>query len=191
VILLAAVLAGLLIGALRARYQKLPWQPPKLHYVWLVALGFSCQFFTIYLPLTRDLFPDWLVSLSLVTSQAILLVFCLLNRDKPGLVVLGIGLGLNLLVIIANGGFMPLPTVTAQRLLPPDLYDQLQVGIRLGPGSKDILLPESWIVFPFLADRFGSPPNFLRPLAFSIGDIFIAVGVIWLLAVPDRPRVAQ
>jgi hypothetical protein len=101
--------------------------------------------------------------------------------------VLAVGLGLNLVVIVANGGFMPLPVETARSLLPQAVYDQLQVGSRLGSGSKDVLLPESSIVFPWLADRFGSPASFPRPFAFSLGDILIAVGVIWLLATANAP----
>lgn len=188
-ILLSAVLAGLLLGALNAWRQHRSWQPPRLRHVWLVFVGFSFQFFVIYLPLTRIQVPDWVASLSLIASQAILLAFCVLNHDKPGLVLLAAGLGLNLLAIVANGGFMPLPTETARSLLPQAVFDQLEVGTRLGPGSKDILLPESSIILPWLADRFGSPPGLTHPFAFSLGDLLIAAGVIWVLAVPDRPQV--
>jgi hypothetical protein len=103
------------------------------------------------------------------------------------MMVLAVGLGLNLVVILANGGFMPLPVETARSLLPQAVFDQLQVGSRLGSGSKDVLLPQSSIVFPWLADRFSSPAGFPRPFAFSLGDILIAAGVIWLLAIPSTP----
>lgn len=190
-ILLAAVLAGILLGTLNASIHKVPWQAPKLEHVWLVVAGFLFQFFSIYLPASRSRLSDGLASLLLVASLGTLLAFCLLNRSRPGMIVLAAGLGLNLLVIVANGGFMPLPFETARSLLPQDALDQLEIGRRLGPGSKDVLLPESSIVFPWLSDRFATPAGFIRPFVFSVGDLFIALGVIWLLASSRAPSTTK
>jgi len=187
VILLLAVLAGILLGILRAWHYHVPWQPPRLDLLGLVPLGFSLQFFAIYLPYTRSLFPDWLAGLFLVASQAILLGFCLLNIRKPGLVLMATGLALNLVAIIFNGGFMPLPVETARSMLPPPVFEQLEVGGRVGVGSKDVLLPQGSIALPWLADRFVSPAGFLKPFLFSIGDVLVALGVLLLLSQPTRP----
>ena len=190
-ILAVAVFAGVLIGILNARFHKVPWHPPELAHIWLVALGFSLQFLAIYLPVTRRFFPDWLASLYLIVSQGLLLVFCLVNVKKPGIIVLAIGLSLNLAAILANGGFMPLPTDTARSLLPRAVFDQLTVGGRLGTGSKDILLPTEWINLPWLADRLKSPAGFLRPFVFSLGDVLIALGVVWSLTKFDTSYVSK
>jgi hypothetical protein len=107
------------------------------------------------------------------------------------MVLLGTGLALNLAAIILNGGFMPLPVETARALLPPPTFAQLVVGAPIGPGSKDILLPESSIVLPWLADRFGSPAGVNRPFAFSIGDVFVALGVIVLLSRAPDPEASH
>lgn len=190
-ILVVAVLVGIFIGVLNARLHRASWHPPALNHVWLVALGFLPQFLAVYLPVTRIRFPDWLASFYLIVSLGILLVFCLLNIKKPGMVLLAIGLGLNLVVILANGGFMPLPTGTAHDLVPEAVYEQLQVGSRLGFGSKDILLPEGSIKLPWLADRFRSPAGFFHPFVFSVGDVFIALGVVWLLSRPGASDATQ
>ena len=190
-ILAAAVLVGAVIGLINARLHKVAWHPPELEQIWLVALGFLLQFIAIYLPVTRIRFPDWLASLYLIVSQDLLLVFCLANIKKPGMVLLATGLILNLAAILANGGFMPLPTDTAGSLLPQAFFDQLKVGVRLGPGSKDILLPLEAINLPWLADRLKSPAGFYRPFVFSVGDVLVALGVIWLLAKVDTSDVSQ
>ena len=190
-LLLWAVLAGILLGVINARLHKTSWRPPRLGWLWLVLLGFGLQFFAIYLPLTRGFFPDRLVGTLLVISQAILLAFCLLNIRRPGMGLLTTGLALNLAVIVLNGGLMPLPVETARALLPPPNFAQLEVGAPLGPGSKDILLPESSIRLPWLADRFASPAVFDRLFVFSIGDVLVALGVSVLLAQIPKPEASH
>jgi hypothetical protein len=51
-------------------------------------------------------------------------------------------------------------------------------------GAKDILLPPEDIHFEWLADRFLPPSWFRYQVAFSLGDVFIALGAFWLLANP-------
>jgi hypothetical protein len=146
-----------------------------------VVLGFLPQLFAFYLPFTRQQYPDWLASGSLVLSQLTLLAFGLVNLRLPGMPLLIFGLGCNLVVILANGGFMPLPVETASRLVSPHVMDSLEVGGRIGYASKDILLPGEQISLPFLSDRFVSPAFFPYRFAFSIGDVFIGIGAFWLL----------
>jgi len=107
------------------------------------------------------------------------------------MVILATGLALNLTVIVLNGGFMPLPVETARALLPPPTVALLEVGAPIGLGSKDILLPESSIVLPWLADRFRSPAGINRTFVFSIGDVFVALGVIVLLSRAPDPEASH
>lgn len=177
-ILLSAIVAGLLVGMLVSWRTKTTWQPPAFKYGWLVVAGFLPQFLAFFLPATRSTFPDWLASVSLVGSQVILLVFCLLNRNLPGIFLINIGLGLNLIVILANGGFMPLPIETAAYLVPQEALAKIESGSRIATGSKDILLPTSEIILPWLSDRFFMP---FSKFVYSFGDVMIAIGAFWLL----------
>jgi hypothetical protein len=178
VILLSAIVAGLLVGMLVSWRTKTTWQPPTFKYGWLVVAGFLPQFLAFFLPTTQSTFPDWLASVSLVGSQVILLVFCLLNRNLPGIFLINIGLGLNLIVILANGGFMPLPIETAAYFVPQEALAKIESGSRIATGSKDILLPTSEIILPWLSDRFFMP---FSKFVYSFGDVMIAIGAFWLL----------
>lgn len=180
-LLLTSVGAGILTGLLVSKYRRQIWHPPIFNSLWLVCLGFLPQFLSFYLPATRQLIPDKLASLSLVSSQVLLIGFAWKNRTLPGMPLLLVGLGCNLAVILLNGGFMPLAVETAAKYIDQNILDNLVIGERIGKASKDILLPESQILLPWLADRFISVRLLSKQYIFSVGDVFVALGVFWLL----------
>ena len=182
-VLLLAIAAGLLAGVSWARWHGHPYQSPELQHLWLVFVAFLPQFIVVYLPITRRLFPDWLVVGLLFTSQIILLVFVWLNRYILGMSILLCGVMLNIAVMTGNGGFMPISPQTASRLVSEDILRDVQSGSRF--GIKDILLHPEDTRFEWLADRFLPPSWFPYQVAFSLGDVFIALGVFWLLAKPS------
>ena len=181
-VLLLAIAAGLLAGVGWARWHGQPYQPPELQHLWLVFVAFLPQFIVVYLPITRRLFPDWLVVGFLLASQIMLLAFVWLNRRIMGMSILLCGVVLNILVMTTNGGFMPISPQTASRLVSEDSLRDVQPGSRF--GTKDILLRPEDTRFEWLADRFLPPAWFPYQVAFSLGDVFIALGVFWLLAKP-------
>ncbi|MCE7861897.1 MAG: hypothetical protein DYG86_19215, partial [Chloroflexi bacterium CFX2] len=57
---------------------------------------------------------------------------------------------------------------------------------------KDILLEPQDTRFEILADRFLSPAWSTYQVAFSLGDVFLAAGVFWLLArVPGKDTLPE
>jgi hypothetical protein len=180
-VLLSAVIAGLFVGILRAKWNQDKWQPPMLQHIWLVLVAFLPQLFAFYLPFTRSHVSHSLAAICLVSSQVGLLLFCWLNRRTAGIPLLAGGLILNLLAISANGGLMPLSIDTAALFLPANVLQKLHVGSRLSSSSKDILLPAAAVVFSWFADRFVSPAWFQYRFVFSLGDILISLGAFWLL----------
>jgi hypothetical protein len=186
VILFIAVVLGLLAGWVRFRWNHSTWQPPEFQHAWLVVVFFVPQLLAFYVPVIRSLMPTPLVAVCLVTSQIGLLLFCLFNWHLTGIPILAAGLFLNLLVISANGGLMPLSDKTATYLLPEQVISNLEIGGRFGI-SKDVLLSPEMIVFPWLSDRFLSPGWIPYRFIFSLGDILVAAGAFFLLAFTTKP----
>jgi len=110
------------------------------------------------------------------------LAFVWINRRLPGMQVLLVGLLLNLIVMAVNGGWMPISPEVASRVLGDNVQKHVNLGSRF--GQKDILLPAQNMHLAFLSDRFLLPAWSPYQVAFSAGDILIAVGAFWLMAGP-------
>jgi hypothetical protein len=179
-ILLYAVALGLVAGLARARLNGRPFQslPPKHNGLLFAAM--LLQMLAFNFPATRRLIPDQLASFLLVSTQICLLAFIWLNRSQPGFLIVGGGLILNLLVIITNGGWMPLSPQVAGELFPGLSANSLHAGMRVG-WSKDILLLQDETHLWWLSDCLLLPTWFPLRAAFSPGDILIAAGVFWAL----------
>lgn len=179
-VLLIAVLLGLLAGWVRAWYGGRHFAIPELHLPWLAAVAFVPQWLAFFGAATRSRFSARGAAVALVTSQLLLSVFGLANRHHPAFKLLTVGLLLNLTVITANGGLMPISPETIRRLTSDDPDNRWQTGERFG-YTKDRILAETDTRLAWLSDRFilaGWLPN---RVAYSLGDVLLAVGACWFL----------
>ncbi|MCK6583664.1 MAG: DUF5317 domain-containing protein [Anaerolineales bacterium] len=189
-ILLIAVLAGFTTGMVVMWARRQSYRPPDLQYLWLVFLAYLPQFAIIYIPGIRQQVSDLWAAIHLTASQLLLLGFAWLNRKLPGMLILLIGAALNFAVMTANGGFMPISPQTASRIFTREELNEISLGERI--GIKDILLEPQDTRFEILADRFLSPAWSTYQVAFSLGDVFLAAGVFWLLArVPGKDTLPE
>ena len=181
-VLVLGIAVGWLFGLLRAWITGKPYRVPAISKVWLVLAAVFPQLLIYQIPYTAGWFSDtWAIAV-LVASQLVLLVFIWINRDLAGIRILGLGLLLNLLVITLNGGLMPLAPETAQALypeVPPSIW---QLGSRPGMSKNIILLVEDTRL-AWLSDSILLPEWFPWTRALSPGDLFIVLGVFWLLAI--------
>ena len=111
---------------------------------------------------------------------ALLLVGLWLNREQPGLPLAFVGILLNALAVIANGGFMPVwePSLVAAGLTPADVGSAFHkvVGATAGGGIPSDFLASAGP----LGDIIPIPIPFLRNVA-SIGDLLLAAGLAFFL----------
>lgn len=179
-ILLSALVLGLLAGWGWARWQRRPYQVPDLKSVWLIPAALVPQVAAAYIPGLRSPASLPIAAGALPLSLLVFLVFVWLNRRLPGMPVLLAGLILNLVVISANGGWMPISPKTASQLPAGEAIELSSPGTRF--GQKDVVLRPEDTRFEFLSDRFLTPDWFHYPVAFSLGDVLVAIGAFWLLA---------
>jgi hypothetical protein len=161
---------------------------PKVHLKsgWLALFALAMQAVAIFAPLGFDDTPKRLL---FQLSYLILLIFIVVNLPRPGIAIIGIGLLLNMLPIVANGGLMP---VTAEHLARAGATDSIagkQEGDAI-PYSKNVLKSEGNTHFYDLSDRIVvDNPFFFR--VFSVGDVVIAAGLVVMLGDLFLPRVRR
>ena len=120
--------------------------------------------------LRRFIFPS---------TYVLLLAFVILNRRRIGFLVIGVGMLLNFLAIVSNGGLMPVTPANVEKAGMGSKIEGVELGEAI-PRSMNVLLEESDTNLQWLSDRFtwGSPGPFS---VFSIGDVIIAAGLIVVL----------
>ena len=179
-ILLLAVLAGLFVGSIRAILRTTSFVVPPLRRSWFLFIAVLPQLFIFYLPIAQGLVTDFAVAVTLVVSQTLLLLFGWWNRRYKAFWLLTAGLFCNLLVIVSNGGLMPMSPETLQTLISVERAEAWHPGERIG-NTKDRLLLEETTNFAWLSDRFTLPRLFGYAVAYSFGDLLIAIGAFWFL----------
>lgn len=107
----------------------------------------------------------------LILSQVALSWLLVLNRHVPGAKLFAVGIVLNVAVMVANGGWMPVTPETYRFVHP----DRTVADYSRPPASKNIVLPRSETRLWLLSDivRISLP---WRQTAISVGDVFLVGG---------------
>jgi hypothetical protein len=175
VIVLVIVVALLRGGSLRnfAAIQ-LRWLP-------LVIAGFALQLL-IFTPFAQSPLIAFATLPIYVLSLALLAIWVAANWRIPGMALIAIGLALNVAVIAANGGHMPvLPE--AARLAGQ--YEALAAG---DPRtSKHELMEMEQARLWLLSDIIVIPRGVPGAVVLSVGDIVLTVGIAILCYSTIRP----
>ncbi len=122
-------------------------------------------------------------------SFVLLVTFVVLNRWRVGFLVIGIGMLLNLSVIVANGGLMPIAPSTMERAGLEDELAELELGDSV-PQTKNVLLDEGDTHLELLSDRITWGSSGPVPV-FSIGDAVIGIGLIIILVELLLPKLQR
>lgn len=179
-LLLYSIAAGLLLGRLAGgRLDGLASVRFRLAPIALGGLLFQLVLFS---PVATERVGDAGPVLYVASTLAVL-VALLANLRLPGLWVLAVGAALNLVAIVANGGYMP---------SSPEAWMALN-GLPEVPTAAytNSALMTSTTAFPALGDIFVFPHPLPLANVFSIGDVLIAVGAIVFLVWQMRTAMPQ
>ncbi|MCA1840363.1 MAG: DUF5317 domain-containing protein [Actinobacteria bacterium] len=159
-------MAGIAIGLIRGgRFSNL--SSIKFRYPWLVFVGLAIQIAgELLAAFVNPAFREGGRGLTtLAVSYAALIAFVVLNREQPGASLIALGLALNLLVILPNGG-MPV-SAHAAHIAGFDPSGYLGTALKhraMGPGT----------IFSWLGDVIPIPG---LGKVVSVGDIVLGLGV--------------
>jgi hypothetical protein len=124
---------------------------------------------------------------TILATQAAVTAVALANLRLRWMSVLAAGLLMNLVVMAANGGLMPVSPETLARSGNGHVLQRVGPGQPL-PRSKDVILPVEQTRLALLSDVLVLPG---RPGSFSPGDVLIAAGAFLVLqAAVAAPRAA-
>jgi hypothetical protein len=183
VILLVGLILGLIAGCVRAWLAGRSYNLPGIQRGELALFSFLPQALAFFIPQTSQFISMRWAAFILPISLGILALFAWFNRRLQGFWLLGLGLLLNLAVIVANGGLMPISPETLQIVHGASAQGNQAAEIidSRAFGTKSILLPAEETRLEWLADRFTVPEELPIQFAFSLGDIFLAAGAFWVL----------
>lgn len=179
-LLLYAIVAGVLVGTL-AGGRIAALADLRIRWLGIAVAGLAFQLALFSEPVAERVGAAG--PILYVASTAVVFVVLLRNLDLPGLPVVAMGAALNLLAIVANGGYMPSDpaawhALTGVAAVPTDDFSNSAL---MGPGTA----------LPWLADVFVLPRPVPLANVFSLGDVIIAVGIAWCVATSMRQHGAS
>ena len=170
---LLAVPLALLCGGRLGRIAEL-----RLRALWLFFLAFGIQvvaFPFAFLPWTTG---EDAAKVLWLASYGCLLVAAVLNRRILGAQVVALGMALNLVAILSNGGRMP---------ATPEAMQAAGLDFAVKHNSVAAAEPNlSWLV-----DRFAAPDWVPLTNVYSVGDVIIALGAMVLVVAATEARLPR
>ena len=159
---------------------RLRFPDVQLRIAGIVPAALAIQLIAIFADLGSD---DIFRRILFIASYLLLIVFVFANVRRASIALFGVGVLLNFLPIITNGGLMP---ITPETLLKTgDVPEDARIGEWVR-DTKDVLLERDDVHLYFFSDRLTSDLSPFR--AFSIGDVVLVGGVVFLLLDLLLPR---
>ena len=171
-ICVAALLAVAVTGGRLRRLAEV-----RLRHAWLLWAALADQI--IIISVIPDSHPVVLGSAH-VASYLAAGAFLLINRNLPGVWLIGVGGALNGLVITLNGGTLP-ASATALQDSGRDISSE--------QFNNSAVLADPRL--PMLGDVFSTPSWLPIDNVFSLGDLAIWLGVVWFLWRTCRPQAGR
>jgi hypothetical protein len=169
---LLALVVGLLAGGRLHRLGRVPLRHPLLFVVALLLKA---------LAMAAPSRSQWALAGAMAPyvhlgAYLLLVIALLLNWRLVDLRIVALGVGLNLLVLAANRGYMPTDLRAVERMGEPRKVADLRAG-RIG---LSIVADEKTHLNP-LGDCIAPPRWYPRRAPFSAGDVLITIGACLLI----------
>jgi hypothetical protein len=165
------IIFGLLVGFLRRGSLK-GFLNIRLRYGWIFPFLLLIQF-VIYAFQSSH---QWVAEISTYTFMLVYVVgfiFLWINRKEMGFFVVLVGAFLNFLVMLVNGGRMPVSLEAAEAVLDPFYAETLRNGIIYG---KHVAMT-AHTHLSFLGDIIPLTKPYYKHQVVSIGDIVESIGI--------------
>ncbi|MBI5305933.1 MAG: DUF5317 domain-containing protein [Chloroflexi bacterium] len=105
------------------------------------------------------------------------------NFRIPGMRFVAVGLAANLLAIVFNGGYMP---------ASPEALTLAGYSAIPGRITNNSIVMDANTALYFLCDIFAIPKGFIFPNVFSIGDVLLTLGGVYLIQKSlVKPKMSQ
>lgn len=166
---LIGIVAAVLAGADLRRLAHLPVQ--RLWLVW-VAIGVQVGVLSVF----GAFLAGPVGNVIHLATYGFVAAFVMVNRRIRGVVTMGIGGGMNLAAIIANGGVMP-ASAAAWRA----------AGKADASGFENSF-PVDDPKLAWLGDVFALPAGWPLANVFSAGDVLLVLGLVWMVYHAGRPE---
>ena len=169
------IIFSILIGILR-KGNLINLTQVSLKKIELILLACLIQAGLIFLGERKVKFVLDYSSYAMIFSYIVLLLAVWYNKNVKGMNFITLGIVFNFIVIVANGGHMP---VLLDSLYKAGL-DNFAITLKEGTYVTHTLITEKTL-FRFLADVIPLPPPFPDPSVVSVGDFLMFYGVFSLI----------
>lgn len=166
-----ALVAGALAGGGLPRLAEL-----RLRWLWLLGLALALRITAVQLR-GNDLVDGNVASMAFIGVYFLLFAWLWGNWRVPGLQVAAVGIGMNAVAIMLNGGAMPIWAGAFET-----------AGFSIGQLANDpfheLLTTDSIATFISRGGLFGDVVPIPIPLirdVVSIGDVLLALGIVWAI----------
>ena len=162
---------SLVVGKLRGgKFSYL--KDAEIHKWYLIVSAFLIEFIAVFLSSKGYQFISNNILGIHFISYSLLLIGTYFNASKISFKLVMVGVFLNFIVIILNGGQMP---VSQDAMINAGLAGDLEALINGEIVTHTVITSDT--VLKFLGDIFILPKPYTRPKVFSIGDVFLAIGI--------------
>lgn len=169
--IIESVGTSLIVGKLRkGKFSYL--KDAEIHKWYLIVSAFLLEFIAVFLSNKGyELVSHNIFSIHLI-SYVLLFIGIYFNSSRLSFKIIMLGTFLNFIVIMLNGGQMP---VSQEAMIKAGLAEDLSALLNGEIITHTVIVKDT--LLKFLGDVMILPKPYPRPKVFSIGDVFLAVGI--------------